>query len=124
MIQGVGVYSWADGRVYNGDWFQNKMHGKASSSGRTVEDTRETTIMTISMDTESSHGQMAESTMESGSMAASTALESTPQTTARYARVSGQMANVSSGWTAASQTPATIQLRPMEKPKRTEIKRS
>lgn len=27
MIQGKGLYKWADGRTYDGDWLQNKMHG-------------------------------------------------------------------------------------------------
>ena len=27
MITGVGVYTWVDGRKYEGDWLNNKMHG-------------------------------------------------------------------------------------------------
>jgi len=27
MIDGQGTYKWADGRLFTGDWKQNKMHG-------------------------------------------------------------------------------------------------
>jgi hypothetical protein len=27
-IQGLGNYSWPDGRIYVGEWIKNKMHGK------------------------------------------------------------------------------------------------
>lgn len=27
MINGKGLYTWADGRKYSGDWQDNKMHG-------------------------------------------------------------------------------------------------
>lgn len=28
IIIGVGVYKWADGRKYEGEWLNGKMHGK------------------------------------------------------------------------------------------------
>lgn len=28
MISGRGVYTWPDGRKYEGDWKENKMHGE------------------------------------------------------------------------------------------------
>lgn len=28
----VGVYQWADGRIFKGDWKNNKMHGKGEFS--------------------------------------------------------------------------------------------
>jgi hypothetical protein len=27
-ISGFGVYTWADGRFYKGEWLNNNMHGK------------------------------------------------------------------------------------------------
>jgi hypothetical protein len=27
-MQGVGTYKWADGTLYTGEWFENKMHGE------------------------------------------------------------------------------------------------
>ena len=27
-MHGKGVYTWADGRSYEGDWEENNMHGK------------------------------------------------------------------------------------------------
>jgi len=26
-ISGVGLYLWSDGKRFNGDWMNNKMHG-------------------------------------------------------------------------------------------------
>ena len=28
LMSGQGTYTWADGRVYDGEWFENSMHGK------------------------------------------------------------------------------------------------
>jgi len=27
-ISGLGIYTWLDGRIYSGQWFDNNMHGK------------------------------------------------------------------------------------------------
>ena len=31
-IFSVGIYQWADGRIFKGDWKNNKMHGKGEFS--------------------------------------------------------------------------------------------
>ena len=39
-IEGIGKYSWSDGRIYEGTWKFNKMHGKGKftwSDGRCYE---------------------------------------------------------------------------------------
>ena len=30
-MDGVGTYTWADGRTYTGDWSKGNMHGKGFS---------------------------------------------------------------------------------------------
>jgi hypothetical protein len=30
MYEGQGKFTWADGRAYEGEWHQNKMHGQGT----------------------------------------------------------------------------------------------
>ena len=33
-IQGFGIYTWADGRIYEGQWLQGKQHGQGKYTAK------------------------------------------------------------------------------------------
>lgn len=90
-MHGYGVYTWKDGRRYEGDYFNDKKHVKRKGSYRKTVTNRGDWL--ICRDSAHTCGSTEGNTSVSGSWESSTERENTSWLTVRYELVSGKMAN-------------------------------